>query len=175
MPTDVVFRHNCTILDACCSINLHESGYFGDILTSMSTRIAIADYVLNIELKSINLFSLTLLNWLEVATLDTEAEEEDALHFMTDPFMDDGEAITGAIALNRNWAIATDEAAASAFFEQRTPQLQILSTPELIKYWVDIAIPSPEDVRTALQNVEVKGRYKPHKTHRLYSWWQANR
>ena len=172
--TAIVFSHDCTILDACCVINIHESGSIGDILSAVAGRIAIARFVLQQEVRGVNLQPVVKSGLLTVADY-TDEEAITALVFATDPRMDDGEAVTGAIAKHRNWAIATDDAKAISFFTERTAQLQLLSTPELMKHWADSAAPSPEKVRNALQNVENRGDYKPHVGHRLHGWWQANR
>ena len=175
MTNRTIFRHEATIMDACCAINLHESGYLADILRTIPNPMIIAEYVQTEELRNFNLTPLINLGLLSIATLDSEQEAEDALNFMGATRMDAGEAATGAIALHRNWAIATDDAAAIFFFERRTPQLQLLSTPEIIKYWVDTANPPLETVRTALQNVELYANFRPYKTHPLHSWWQTHK
>jgi len=38
------------------------------------------------------------------------------------------EAITGAIAVNRNWAIATDDLASIKLFQKTAPQIALVST-----------------------------------------------
>ena len=170
----IAFSHDCTILDACCVINIHESGCIADILSATASNVAIARFVLQQEVRGVNLQPMVISGLLTVADY-SEEEAITALVFATDPRMDDGEAVTGAIAKHRNWAIATDDAKAISFFTEMTPQLQLLSTPDLMKHWVDLATPSLEKVRTALQNIENRGDYKPHVGHRLHGWWQANR
>ena len=86
--------------------------------------------------------------------------------------LDDGEAVTGAIAVHRNWAIATDDKAAIRVFNQMAPQLQIITTPELIKYWAEKCQPSAQTIHNCLQNIEVGARYRPGRQHPLYTWWQ---
>jgi hypothetical protein len=85
--------------------------------------------------------------------------------------MDDGEAITGAIAICRDWAIGTDDKKAINFFTKNEPQVPILSTLEFIKYWVDTTGPMTGLVQNVLQNVRMKARYEPDKNHSLYDWW----
>src|SRR6266700_4130778 len=87
----------------------------------------------------------------------------------------DGKAVTAAIALHRNWSIGSDDRKAISFFVQNMPQVQIITTPELLRYWVDAIEPSSEMVRIALQNIRRKARYEPHPKHPLCDWWRANR
>jgi len=107
---------------------------------------------------------------LRVVTPETEAENITFVNFAAT--LDDGEAITRAIALHRNWAIGTDDRKAISFFTQNMSHLQVISTLELIKYWVDTANPPLETICLALQKVRVRARYEPNLKHKLYLWWQ---
>ena len=72
-------------------------------------------------------------NLLLIVDFESDAEETVFINYASE--IDDGEAATGAIAINRNWAIATDDKKATKFLSQESPSLQIVSTPEIIKYW----------------------------------------
>lgn len=87
--------------------------------------------------------------------------------------LDDGEAITGAIAVHRDWAIGSDDRRAIAFFAKVAPQLQRISTLELMKHWADTTEQPPDAVRAALRNVRAREKYEPHVTHPLYAWWRT--
>ncbi|NWG19115.1 MAG: hypothetical protein HXY39_02205 [Chloroflexi bacterium] len=87
---------------------------------------------------------------------------------------DDGEAITGAIAVESDWAIGTDDRAAIRFFAQRCPQLQIVSSLELLKHWAEETQSAAADLAHALRWMHVRGRSQPHRTHALFDWWHAN-
>ncbi|MDJ0600511.1 MAG: hypothetical protein QNJ37_16920 [Crocosphaera sp.] len=86
---------------------------------------------------------------------------------------DDGEAATGAIAINRSWSMATDDNAAINFFTQESPNLQILSTPDIIKYWSDQSHLSSKQVYPVINAISTKARYQPPKNHPLTGWWQT--
>ena len=183
MEAKIVFSQDCIILDACCIINLYASGQMGDILKSISKSVAVAAYVrdeeaLRIfcgqagneteEYERIDLQPFIDRGLLRVVTPETEAENITFVNFAA--ALDDGEAITGAIALHRNWAIGTDDRKAISFFTQNMSHLQVISTLELIKYWVDIANPPLETICLALQKVRVRARYEPNLKHKLYLW-----
>lgn len=157
----------------------------GDILKSIPKSVAVAAYVRYEEAlriysgldgdeaeksEQIDLQPFIDCGLLIVVSPETEAENITFVNFAA--ALDDGEAITGAIALHRNWSIGSDDRRATSFFTQHTPHLQVISTPELIKYWVDTANPPFETVCIALQKIRVRARYEPNLRHKLYLWWQ---
>ncbi len=187
--TNLVFSYPCIILDASCTITLSSSGYMPDILDSIPVPVAISEYVHGVEAltvygdphpigglpgkEEIDLGPLVTAGQLRVESLAPGAEEVSAVNFAA-ALGDDGEAFTGAIAVHRNWAIAIDDRSAISFFRRQVPQLQIVTTPELVKQWADTASPSAEQVRIALRNIRSRGRYAPYRSHPLYTWWQRH-
>lgn len=179
--TDLIFSHECIILDACCVINLYASKQIEQILGTIPKSVCIAAYVKNEEIlrtydissdsvEDVDLQSLIDQGLLVLVNLNLETEAETHVSLAT--VMDDGEAVTGAIAINRNWAIATDDKAAIKIFGREAPHLQIITTPELIKYWVDKVEPPPEIVTQCLQNIMGGASFRPSKKHHLHDWWQ---
>ncbi len=182
---ELVFSQDCVILDACCIINLYASGVMGAILRSITSSIAVAAYVRDHETltiacespgnrlsqrESIDLQQFIDEGLLRVVSPETHEELVTVVNFAA--HLDDGEAITGAIAFHRNWSIATDDGKALRFFRQYTPNVQVITTPELIKHWVDTYHPPQENVSAALRTIRIRARYEPHRTHTLYDWWQ---
>ena len=189
MTTGVVFLHKCIILDACCIINLYASGQLGNILQSIAKSVAVATYVREEEAlriyagtdtdvtqkyERIDLQSFIDCGLLTVVSPETEAENITFVNFAA-ALGGDGEAITGAIALHRHWSIGSDDRKAISFFVRHTPQLQIITTLELIKHWVDTAHPLSDEIRVALQKMRVRARYAPNTNHDLYKWWQEHK
>lgn len=183
--SDLVFNHDCVILDACCVINLYASYQMESILESIPAQVVISDYVKDREVLVIlagpddNVFQMrepvdlkpfVETGLINIASLDEEDESNTFLSFASQ--LDDGEAYTGAIAFHRNWAIATDDKKAARLFKREAPENQIISTPEIIKHWADSHNPSSETIKTTLKSIRLRGRYFPDKQHPLYSWWQ---
>ena len=179
----LVFAHGGIMLDASCAINLYGSGKMGDVLAALPIPASIAEYVyVNEMLKisqgpgnpdvKIDLEQLTACGALKVVPLEPGNEEITALNFAAFG-LDNGEAITGAIAVHRNWAIALDDRSASSLLKHGASHLQLITTPEIIKHWVDSSAPQVELVREVLQNIEKLGRYKPARDHPLITWWQS--
>jgi hypothetical protein len=109
---------------------------------------------------------------LQIVRFESEAEQETFLEFAV-ALGDDGEAMTGALAAHRTWALATDDRKAITFFCVRCPQVPLVSTLALVKYWADEEHVPATEIRTVLRNIRYKGRYVPHRDHALLGWWQA--
>ena len=180
---DLTFSHDCIILDACCVINLYASQQMEEILTVIPPAVCIAAYVKDKEIlktynrstgnaEDIDLQVLIERDILLPVDLDLETEAETHVTFAA--VLDDGEAITGAIAFHRKWAIATDDRAAINLFTHEAPHLQIITTPELVKYWADKTQSSSEMINQCLQNIAFSASYRPSKKHPLYNWWQKH-
>jgi len=186
LTTGVVFLHECIILDACCIINLYASRHFGNILEAIPSSVAVATYIREEALKiyggpdeyvmqkeeQIDLQPFIDRGLLLPVSPETEAENVTYVNFATS--LDDGEAITGAIAVHRNWAIGSDDRRAISFFAKEAPHLQRISTLELLKHWVDTTGLPADVVCNVLRNVRIRAKYVPHSRHPLYYWWQTD-
>jgi hypothetical protein len=185
MKNNDLSSHDGLILDACCVINLYASGEMSDILQALSTSVAVAAYVKDKEAtrilcepdgtsvrkyEQIDLQPFIDHGLLVIVSPDNEAEDTTYVNFAVD--LDDGEAITGAIAFHRNWSIASDDRKAIAFLSRNAPYVQIVTTPEILQFWVSTANPHPDIVRRALRNIRTRARYEPDRGHTLYDWWQ---
>src|SRR5947208_17094709 len=114
MTPDIAATHNCIILDACCVITLYITERMGDILGSVPKPFVIADYVFRNEILRFDLQALIDQGLLTVVSPGSEEEQDTFIDFAV--HLDDGEAMTGAIAVHRNWAIATDDRKATSLF-----------------------------------------------------------
>jgi hypothetical protein len=155
----------------------------GPILASLPASAAISEYVYSVEVTGkkdalahtgadipqvISLQSFRDTGLLQVIDL-TASEEIDAVDFSA--VIGEGEAFTCAIAKNRGWAVATDDRRALTFFSETAPELQVVTTPQLIKHWAETDKVAAELVRDVLDKVHALGRYLPPKDHALYNWW----
>lgn len=169
MTPETTFAHDCIILDASCIISLYASGQMAEILNSIPKSITVAAYVSNREAlwsysgpdgdirrdkARIDLQPFVDVGLLTIVDIDNETEEE--LFVDLAARLGAGEAVTGAIAFHRNWAIAIDDKKARALFEREAPHLQLVYTLEMVKYWVDIAHPSPMTIASALHNIQTR-------------------
>ncbi len=183
--SELIIKHEGMILDACCVNTLYASGQMEEILSVITPFVTIAAYVYEEESRYIytapkgdpkrqkvliDLRPLVDKGLLSVISMSTESE---ARHYVDFAFKigDDGEAITGAIAYHHNWAIATDDKRATKIFRREIPQIQLLSTLELLKHWADTINAPFAEVRLALQKVLYGATWRPNRKDRLYAWW----
>lgn len=172
--------HDCLLLDACCAINLFATPYAGEILATFPQPIAIAQFVIERELLSLaallssdtsSLSEQLAKAGITIVTLQ-EAEEEQFLVFASQ--LDDGEVITAAIAMSRNWTIATDDRRVPSVLAKAGSVMRVVTTPELVKHWAEHTQADGVLLRSVLAGIEAKARFHPWRTHPLYAWWQAS-
>lgn len=142
------------------------------ILKSIPPQIYVAAYVSEEEVKSCDLTRFIETGLIHIVTPTSDEEAENMVNFAV-KFKADGEAYTGAIALSRGWALATDENRVLKFFAQEMPHIQLITTPELLKHWVDTANPDSQIVHESLTTVEQIGRYSISTNHPCYPWWKT--
>lgn len=174
--------HDVVILDGCCVICLYASGFMQEIISCTGKKFVVASYVLEHEAKYIysDLSGLeespNLIidlqphldsNLIQVVSEETEQEDHDIINLSGKGRFEQGrgEAITGAIAKNRNWAVATDDRKATRVFREFMPQIQIISTLMLVKNWEDTTKPPIPSVQDAINNIQARGSYKLSKKH----------
>lgn len=175
--------HSHLLLDACCVLNFCASGHFLAILQTIPARVVVTQVVRRRELLTLqklagedsegaSQFEEAIQQKLLLIT-DFKSDEEAEI-FVNYAFSlgDDGESATGAIAVSRNWAIATDDKKAISFFQREAPQIQILTTPEIIKYWSETTELDARTISEALLSIQTVGRYFPPKNHSLRGWWE---
>ena len=176
-------KHSHLVLDACCVLNLCASGSFLSILKTIPAQVVVTEVVKQRELKTlqhltfedkdgaIQLERSIQQGLLLVVDFESESEEETFINYVFE-MGDDGESATFAIASHRRWAVATDDKKAISFFQKEEPDIQILSTLEIIKYWSEVENINSADLKNALNSVRVRGRYLPAQRHPLYNWWE---
>ncbi|NET01129.1 MAG: hypothetical protein F6K61_11260 [Sphaerospermopsis sp. SIO1G1] len=170
---EIIYSH--LILDACCILNLCASGEFLGILKSLPAEIVVTTIVQEKELITLQNFpdfaAAIQQGLLKVVDFESEDEEESFVNY-TD-IVDDGEAATFAIAVHRNWAIATDDKKAIAFIKKEAPNIQILSTAEIIKHWSESESIDNSILFNVLNAIRIKGHFVPSKNDPLRNWWQG--
>lgn len=176
--------HPYIILDASCIISLYATGRLEGILESIRQSVAVAAFVLNKEAlwiyggpdedvrqtkERIELQPFVEAGLIQIVTLDSTVETETYVNLATE--IDDGEAITGAIAMQRGWAVGVDDKKARSLFQREAAQLQLVYTLELVKHWADTMCPPPEEIAQTLERIRKRAVYEPGSNHPLYAWW----
>ena len=172
------------ILNACCVINIVAAGQAAAILRALNCPIMVSETVAIREALFIfdsprenapaskQRIALQLLVYEGVIGIAALAgENEQALFVALAARLDDGEAETAAIALHRQWALATDDLKALRLLQAEFAA-PIFTTPDILKHWAETSHAQAEAVRTVLLSIEQRARYRPGARHPLYGWWQ---
>ena len=85
--------------------------------------------------------------------------------------VDDGEAVTAALAVHRACSVATDDRKARHVLAERAPTVPLVSTLDLVHQWAEtMPVPSGE-LRTALERMRSGASYVPGPRDPRYQWW----
>jgi len=103
--------------------------------------------------------------------LELSGEEEEALYIEGSMMVGDGEAMSIAIAVHRQLALAIDDKRATNHARRNFPDLRLWSTPEILKRWSEVGSVDAEILRGAIRLIETRARYFPPKSHVLADWW----
>jgi hypothetical protein len=188
MTSAIAPDHERLLLDACCIINLAATSHMAQILRCLGMPIMVAVYVREYELgpsaralqrdppvdDRIDLQPFIDEGLIQIVDLEEPGEP---LTFLTlsQWRMDDGEATTGAIAIHRNWAVATDDRIGRNVLAEHAPEIRLLSTPELLHHWATYGSPSDDVLRDVLNAIQIEARYIPPRNHPLAQWWAVHR
>jgi predicted nucleic acid-binding protein len=176
----VTFSH-AQILDACVLINLLASGEVDRILRAAPRDSLICSAVesesiylrtedLKVPLEPIDLRPLTASGLLTVCYIEGAQEAELYVDYAN--ALDDGEAMSLAIAISRGFDLATDERKARRLFlESGADPQRLTSTSELIRRWVEAEAVPTDGLKAVLIQVEKRARYQPPVTDANYHWW----
>lgn len=168
------------ILDACVLINLLASDETDGILRAAARESFICSAVetesiylrtddSSAPIERIDLRPLIDARLLTVCGIEGDEESERYVDYAS--VLSDGEAMSLAIALSRDYVLVTDEKKARRLFLEAAGKPTLLaSTSALIRNWADDSI-SVERLKQALSKVERRARYQPPPTDENHRWW----
>jgi hypothetical protein len=172
------------LLDTCSILNLCATRRIDEILAAAEARFGVVDYVLRHEVlylrrggagedaderDPIDLQPFVQAGLIEVVTLQGEVEAARFVDFSVD--LDDGEAITCAIATVRGHHVATDDRKTIRLLASRNPPVTVVRTSELIKPWSDKRMIAGGELRTILAAIRERANFEPAADDPLRSWW----
>ena len=174
------------ILDASCVINLYATDHMAAILQSIPQSITVSAYVFNEEAlwikeyingqlvkKLVQLQPLVDAGLLTLVTITGEAESN--LHvLLSSKIRDEGESRTGAIAINRDWAVALDDRKARRIIHETSSNIELVYSLQLVKHWTEAEKIDSLTLRDALETIRRRATYLPRKANPLYQWWIDN-
>ena len=104
--------------------------------------------------------------------LELSGDDEQTRYVEQSMVVDDGEAMSIAIAASRKLELAIDDRQASNHARRTFPELKLWTTPEIIKGWADAAVLSQARLGNVFALIEVRARYSPPNSHPLAAWWK---
>lgn len=107
--------------------------------------------------------------------LELSGDEEQALYVEQSIVVDDGEAMSIAIAVNRRLELAIDDKQAANHTRRSFPEIKLWSTPDILKQWQETGRAGAGVLREAIRLIELRARYFPPRSHILASWWRATK
>jgi predicted nucleic acid-binding protein len=173
------------LLDACCVLNLYATGRMEAILRALPLPCAVAERVvaeaLHVrrggdgedadERDPVDLAPLIAQGLIEVLRLETDEEAASFVGFAAQ--LDDGEAMTCALALHRDGVVGTDDRKARRVCGMQEPPLEIQTTPTMLKAWGESGQIASTELKQALFRIRERARFAPGKRDPLQVWWEA--
>ena len=172
-----------TLLDACAVVNLYATRRMGAILVANGGTFAVVDVVAR---EAQNVYRggsgedarerepVALQRLLDeglLSVLSTDDEEELLTFIDLSAEIDQGEAMTAALAIHRGCVVVTDEHKASRILAARGVPLR--TSLDLVRVWSEGTTVTHEMLRAALVDLRQRGNYDPPRAHPLRSWWDA--
>lgn len=108
---------------------------------------------------------------LQVWELGTEIEE--ARYLAEASIVDDGEAMSIALAVERGVDLAIDDRRAMNHVRKDFPSTVIWTTPDLLATWVERCPEANARIAEVLRLIVSRARYAPASTHPRFAWWVA--
>ena len=105
--------------------------------------------------------------------LELSGDEEQTLYVEQSIVVDDGEAMSIAIAASRHLELAIDDKQAANHARRTFPEIQLWSTPEILKHWGELGSVDIGILRESIRLIETRARYFPPKSHALALWWRT--
>jgi predicted nucleic acid-binding protein len=179
MPSETL-----TILDSCVLLNLAASDEIADIIASIdgATFVCTAARKEALFLRDQTdagvLVPLAIDDLLggariQVSDLATDDEEEQFVLLARD--LDDGEAMSMAIAASRGMRFASDDQKARrVFVDLVSSPARLISTSDILKRWAETHAVTPQRLRDALRRIGVRARFTPSRRDPNAFWWQQS-
>lgn len=176
------------ILDCCALLNLYASRRIAEILQALPRPCAVAALVCDREAlwvgrhrsgpeadyERLDIEPLATSGLVEILELDGDAEMAHFITLASSPSLDDGEAMSGALAHARGFVVATDDRAALTAFSRHVPPIPTRSTASIVKHWAECASVDATTLRRVLLDIRERAYFEPSARDPLQRWWRAS-
>ncbi len=173
------------IIDACSLINFYASAFFESILRDLLFQFYIVEQVKNESLyirkpddsdRGFDYEPTMLDRYLNsdlLKVVKLETDDEKVLFLNLADQLDDGEAATLAIAINRNMTVITDDKKAIRILRRDFPTIDYSTTLDIVKEWSERILIGNIDLKKVLNNILIHANYLQSGKHHLFSWWKS--
>jgi predicted nucleic acid-binding protein len=176
-PVEIV-----TILDACVVLNLVAGRRVVEIVGASPGPVVVAETVVAEAVyvrrggsgdEANEREQVDLRPFLDRGSLQVVSANEDELTTFVDltADLDDGEAMTVALAIHRGYTVASDDRRVARALAGRAP---LRSTLDLIRRWAERDRVEAAEVRAVLVDVRERGNYLPSRAHPHRAWWEMS-
>ena len=175
------------ILDGCVLLNLFASRRAAEILGTLPRPSAVADFVRDqealwvgrhksgpaAEREVVDVGPLITAGLVEVLSLQGDMEIAHFLTLVSSARIDDGEAMSGALAHARGLVVATDDKAALKVFGRHSPPIPTCSTASLVRHWTECLAVDAATLQRVLVDIRERASFEPAQGDPLQPWWRA--
>ena len=166
--------------DACVLINLMASGCFEDIARRGGFQFVVASAVcaevhytrngVTGEMEPINLEPYFTAGLLERMEVETEAERAAYVTYAAQR-LDDGEAMSLALAEARQLSLATDDRRARLLVARENIPVELHSTVSLLRQWESLCQVPRREMGQILARIQEAARFAPRAPGDEHAWW----
>ena len=167
------------LLDACVVLSLYATRHMEEILDAVPGSFLVAETVvaeslyIQVMIDGVQDLELVNLDPLiasgKIAVIAPESEEEFQSFLELSQRLDDGEAMTCALALHRGYRVATDDGKTIKLMGQQIP---IIGGLHMVRAWAETTSAPPALLRDALIAICNRG-YFPGQNHPHRAWWDS--
>lgn len=170
-----------TILDSCVLLNLAASDEMADIIATIEgatficsaarkEALYLRDEADPAVLVPLDLNDLLASAQIRVCDLATPEEDNEFVRLAAD--LDDGEAMSIAIATSRGMRFASDDQKARRIFLELVPAIdRLTSTSSLLKQWAERRAVAAPRIKTVLKRIGTRARFMPSRRDPNAEWW----
>lgn len=177
------------LLDACCLLNMLASGHcesiLGASLAGFPNTYAVVENVVSevrflrrggdgddAEVREpIDLQPLFSAGHLLREQLESAEEKQLFMEFATQ--LDDGEAATCALSVQRGYDVMTDDKKARRLLAATHSKVRCIGTLEVMKAWSDGGQKDHLVIAKALRDIQERANFIPPRQSPLRSWWES--
>lgn len=175
MPKPIVLQ------DACVLLNLLATGRFEELCEELDfefviARAAAGEALFLREVSSETKVAVDLATFVDkklLSVVDVETDEERQRYIAFATELDDGEAMSLALAECRHIALATDDRKAIRLISEQKLKINIWSTVRLLQEWQKKSAIAKSEMRQVLVAIRDRARFIPKRPPEDAAWWNS--